>query len=79
LSFIYFPTDWKGLATVASWLLAFPLSLTALLIGAVAYFNAHETWRIWEERIKPSHPKPGDPDYLDWANQRGKYAGQNRK
>ena len=23
---------------------------------------------------KPSHPKPDDPDYLDWANRRGKYA-----
>lgn len=69
LSTIYSPTDWKGLAAIVSWVLAFPLSLTVLLIGAFAYLKASEIRETWEQIIsgRGSHPQPGDPDYLDWA------------
>lgn len=75
LSSIYSPTDWKGLAILASWPLAFPLSLTALLFGGYAYYLANDVWSGRKKLRKlGEHPQPGDPDYLDWANHRGTYA-----
>jgi hypothetical protein len=78
LSSIYFPNDWKGLATIVSWLLAIPLSLSALLVGAYAFFEASVMRASYREGIRAEQqPQPGDPDYLDWANRRGKYAGRS--
>lgn len=75
LSPIYFPPDWKGFATVVAWVLAFPLSITSLIIGAFGYWQAGQIWDgLRRSVLSNMHPQPGDPDYFDWANRRGRYA-----
>jgi len=68
------------LARFASWVASFPPKWVAISVITLIVLGAVLDNIIWSKRYKRKHPQthplPGDPEYLDWANRRGKYARQ---
>ncbi len=44
-----------------------------LCVWTLLLIRGHQD-RKKQRELRRQHPQPGDPDYLDWANRRGKYA-----
>lgn len=73
-----------GLAVVAAvvlglmlvwWLLRGVLAVVLAVVLAPLVLLGQGVSSALEKQPKiAAHPKPGDPDYLDWANRTGKYA-----
>lgn len=61
--------DWGMIASVPAALFA----IGAIIVVVTMCIDANR------EQGKPplAHPRPGDHDYLDWANRTGKYAEQD--
>jgi hypothetical protein len=56
---------------------AITLAIVLLVLLAAAPWEIKRTRHINKQlRDAAKHPQYGDPDYLDWANRRGRYAGR---
>jgi hypothetical protein len=82
---LYFVPDW-----LSNWFLSVISKLPSRRVtvswaggAALLAFLSAKLWDTWSDyritKKPPPHPRPGDPDYLDWAN-RPKYrpAGPTR-
>jgi hypothetical protein len=49
-----------------------PMSVLVLIACAVILYDFIRTLRFNREAAT-KHPRPGDPEYLDWANRQGKF------
>jgi len=71
-----------GLAVVAAVVLGLMLvgwmlrGVLGVLLAPLVLLAQGVSSALGKQPRVAAHPKPGDPDYLDWANRRGRYSAR---